>query len=111
MPALTDRVRRIAPEHRSGEQLPLSDAAPDWVAAGTPEPLAARLRATLGEENVALRALDLIRYASDASHYRYIPRAIAIPRDIEEVAAAMALARETSTPLVFRAGGDRKSVV
>jgi D-lactate dehydrogenase len=81
------------------------DRAPEWVADGTPEPLARELRAALGDAGVATRALDLIRYASDASPYRLIPRAVAIPRDITEVAAAMALARRTGTPLVFRAGG------
>ena len=81
------------------------DRAPDWVAAGTPEPLASELMAALGAGGVATRALDLIRYASDASPYRLIPRAIALPRTIEQVASAMALARRTGTPLVFRAGG------
>ncbi len=84
---------------------PAPDAAPDWVAAGTPAPLAAALRGALGEDGAGTRALDLIRYASDASPYRLIPRAVAIPRDLAEVGAVMRVARETGTPLVFRAGG------
>jgi len=88
---------------------PTSDAAPDWVAAGTPEPLASELLALLGPDGAATRALDLIRYASDASPYRSIPRAVAIPRDIDQVAGVLALARRTATPLVFRAGGTSLS--
>src|SRR5258708_11335442 len=100
-------TRRIAPD-RPGEHpvpRPAPDAAPDWVAAGTPAPLAAALTEALGEGGVGTRALDLIRYASDASPYRSIPRAVAIPRDLGEVAAVMGVARRTSTPLLFRAGG------
>ena len=106
MPAAQARLGRIAPEDLGGQASgPAPDRAPDWVAAGTPAPLAAELSAALGAGGVGTRALDLVRYASDASPYRSIPRAIAIPRDIGEVAAAMAVARRTATPLVFRAGG------
>ena len=94
-------VTRIAP----AEAVPATDRAPDWVAGGTPEPLRGELAATLGAERLATRALDLVRYASDASPYRSIPRAVAIPRDIEDVVKLFALARRTCTPLVFRAGG------
>ncbi|HEY0516316.1 MAG TPA: FAD-linked oxidase C-terminal domain-containing protein, partial [Solirubrobacteraceae bacterium] len=86
-------------------EAPASDRAPDWVAAGTPEPLARELAAALGPERVATRALDLIAYASDASPYRSIPRAITRPRNIEEVVRTFEVARRSGTPLVFRAGG------
>ena len=100
-------IERIAPEPPGDWPVPrpAPDAAPDWVAAGTPPELAAALTRALGEGGLAGRASDLIRYASDASCYRSIPRAVAMPRDISEVAAAMAVARESGTPLVFRAGG------
>jgi D-lactate dehydrogenase len=99
--------RRIAPEPPGEHPVPrpAPDAAPDWVAGGTPEPLAAALREALPEDGLGSRALDLIRYASDASPYRMIPKAVAIPRDLGEVAAVMGVARRTATPLVFRAGG------
>ena len=86
-----------------------ADRAPDWVAGGTPEPLRSALVAAVGAEQVASRALDLIRYASDASPYRSIPAAVAVPRGIEDVVELLALARRTSTPLVFRAGGTSLS--
>jgi D-lactate dehydrogenase len=88
---------------------PASDAAPDWVAGGTPQPLAGALIAALGVDGVATRALDLIRYASDASPYRSIPKAVVLPRNVADVVAALAVARRTSTPLVFRAGGTSLS--
>ncbi|MFL5829385.1 MAG: FAD-binding and (Fe-S)-binding domain-containing protein [Solirubrobacteraceae bacterium] len=81
------------------------DRAPDWVAAGTPEPLRSRLIAALGEEQVLSRAIDVVKYASDASPYRLIPRAVAMPHGVEDVVRLMSFARATGTPLVFRAGG------
>jgi D-lactate dehydrogenase len=107
MSAATAAARRIAPEPVTDHPVPrpAPDAAPDWVAAGTPSALADALRAELDESSLGTRALDLIRYASDASPYRMIPQAVAIPRDLSEVAAAMRVARRTRTPLVFRAGG------
>ncbi len=84
---------------------PTADRAPDWVASGTPEPLRSRLIAALGEDQVLHRATDLIRYASDASPYRLIPKAIVRPRDAGDVSALVKTARELNAPLVFRAGG------
>src|SRR5438270_2426885 len=81
------------------------DRAPDWVASGTPEPLRAQLTEALGPDRVLTRALDLVAYASDASPYRLIPQAVAMPRSVEEVGALLRFARHWETPLVFRAGG------
>jgi D-lactate dehydrogenase len=75
------------------------------VAAGTPEPLRAQLVAGLGADRIATRAIDLVRYASDASPYRLIPKAVAVPRDVEDVQRLLGLARRAGEPLVFRAGG------
>ncbi len=82
-----------------------ADRAPDWVAAGTPQPLRSRLQDALGAEQVLTRALDLVKYASDASPYRLIPKAIAMPRDVDDVVRLFEFARSTGTPLTFRAGG------
>ncbi|HUO72095.1 MAG TPA: FAD-binding and (Fe-S)-binding domain-containing protein [Solirubrobacteraceae bacterium] len=92
---------RIAPERPQ----PSGDRAPEWVAAGTPESLRADVIAALGADRVLTRAIDLVKYASDASPYRLIPKAIAMPHDIDDVVGLMAFARRTGTPLVFRAGG------
>ena len=84
---------------------PAPDRAPDWVAAGTPEPLRSRLVAALGADRVLTRALDLIRYASDASPYRLIPQAVAVPRDVQDMASLLRCATELEVPVTFRAGG------
>ena len=84
---------------------PAPDRAPDWVAAGTPEPLRSRLVAALGADRVLTRALDLIRYASDASAYRLIPQAVVVPRDARDMAKLLRCATELGVPVTFRAGG------
>ena len=84
---------------------PAPDRAPDWVAGGTPEPLRSRLVAALGADRVLSRALDLVRYASDASPYRLIPQAVVAPRDVADVTALLRCATELGVPLTFRAGG------
>jgi D-lactate dehydrogenase len=84
---------------------PATDRAPDWVAGGTPEPLCSQLIAALGADRVLTRALDLIRYAGDASPYRLIPRAVVVPQDIGDVVALLACATELGVPITFRAGG------
>jgi D-lactate dehydrogenase len=82
-----------------------ADRAPDWVAAGTPEPLRSDLTRALGADRVLARAIDLVKYASDASPYRVIPQAVVMPRDVADVVRLLAFARRSGIPLVFRAGG------
>ena len=98
-------VTRIAPETAA----PAPDRAPDWVAGGTPAALRRELEAAIGPERVAARALDLVRYASDASPYRSIPQAVAIPGDVQDVVRLLELAHRVRTPIVFRAGGTSLS--
>jgi len=85
---------------------PSPDRAPDWVAGGTPEPLRRDLLALLGEQAVLTRASDLVRYASDASPYRFFPKAVVLARDAADVAKVMRYGRENGVPVVFRAGGS-----
>lgn len=49
----------------------------------------------------AARAL----YATDASNYRHIPIGLVIPRDEEDVIAAVAVCREFKAPILSRGGG------
>jgi FAD/FMN-containing dehydrogenase/Fe-S oxidoreductase len=66
--------------------------------------LAPRLRRTLrGEvrDDREIRAL----YASDASNYRVVPAAVVAPRDLDDLAATVALAAETGVPLTMRGAG------
>ncbi|ASJ70978.1 FAD-binding and (Fe-S)-binding domain-containing protein [Granulosicoccus antarcticus] len=45
------------------------------------------------------------RYATDASIYQMMPAAVAIPRDVEDIRTALALAREFEVPMTPRGGG------
>lgn len=100
MPLLEPKVERIAPNAQ-----PSDDRAPDSLAAGVAEPLATELRGIVGADGLLGRASDLVRYASDASPYRKIPRAVVRPRDVTQVAALMKYCRDRDVPLVFRSGG------
>ena len=84
---------------------PASDRAPDWVADGTPAELRTALISALGEDRLLTRAIDLIKYASDASPYRLIPKAVALPRDLDDAIRLLQWATRSGTPLTFRTGG------
>ena len=101
MPLLEPDVMKISPEASE----PALDRAPDWVAGGTPEPLRSRLTALLGEEKLLGRATDLIRYASDASPYRMVPKAVVMAHSAEDVAKVLEFGRREGIPVTFRSGG------
>lgn len=67
------------------------------------------LRAILGADRVLTRPIDLAAYASDASVYRLVPRAVVRPGSIEEIRALFALCRREKVPLTFRAAGTSLS--
>jgi D-lactate dehydrogenase len=81
------------------------DRAPDSLAGGAAQPLRGELEALLGADRVLGRASDLVRYASDASPYRLLPRAVVMARDAGDVAKTLAYGRAHGVPIVFRAGG------
>jgi D-lactate dehydrogenase len=101
MDLLAPDVSQIAPEATA----PSPDRAPDELAKGTPEPLRSELTKLLGADRVLTRAIDLVRYASDASPYRLLPNAVVMARDTEDVAKVLAYARGSGTPVTLRAGG------
>jgi D-lactate dehydrogenase len=94
-------VQRIAPEATD----PATGPAPEWIAEGTPEPLRTDLESLLGSERVLSRALDLIRYASDASPYRLFPKAIVEARDAGDVAKVFQFGRDQGIPVTLRSAG------
>jgi D-lactate dehydrogenase len=53
--------------------------------------------------------VDLIAFASDASFYRLIPKAVVFPRSTEEVRAIFRVSRELNIPMTFRAAGTSLS--
>ncbi len=81
------------------------DAAPGWVAAGTPVKLRRELTELLGADRLLTRASDIVRYASDASPYRLFPKVVVMARDAGDVAKVLSYGRRTGTPVTFRAGG------
>src|SRR3954467_14989902 len=84
---------------------PADDRVGDEFAASTPEPLREQLIALLGEDRVLHRALDLVRYASDASPYRLIPQVVVMAHDATDVAKVFAFGRREGIPVTLRAGG------
>jgi D-lactate dehydrogenase len=100
--ALLERpISVLAPQ----EEGVATDRAPDWVAAGTAEPLRRELEDLLGTDRVLARASDIVRYASDASPYRLFPRAVVMAHGAEDVAKVLAYGRRAGIPVTFRAGG------
>jgi D-lactate dehydrogenase len=101
MELLAPDVSRIAPEGSEASE----DRAPDELASGTPEPLRSQLIGLLGEDRVLTRVIDLVRYASDASPYRMLPKAVVMARDANDVGKVLAYGRSKGVPVTFRAGG------
>ncbi len=66
--------------------------------------LAERLRRNIAGEVLFDRA-DRGRYATDASIYQIEPLGVIVPRTIDDVAAALAIAREEDIPVLPRGGG------
>ena len=44
-------------------------------------------------------------YATDASNYRQVPIGVVLPRDVDDVVAAMAVCRDHRAPVLARGGG------
>lgn len=96
------RIRRF-------EGPPTSDAVSDSLIDGTPSDLKADLTALLGKENVLHRAIDLVRYASDASPYRLVPQVVVLPRTADDVVKLFRYAARQVGTRLFRAAGTNRS--
>ncbi|WP_175411618.1 FAD-binding and (Fe-S)-binding domain-containing protein, partial [Streptomyces sp. TRM64462] len=92
---------------RAGDprRTPSPDRVPELTAHGTPSPLRDELSAVLGPGKVLSRVADLVRYASDASPYRFVPQVVLLPEDIDDVSAILSFAHGKGRELVFRAAG------
>ncbi|MFE3939230.1 FAD-binding oxidoreductase, partial [Streptomyces goshikiensis] len=84
---------------------PASDRVPERLASGTPRVLREELTALLGAEKVLWKVSDLVRYASDASPYRFVPQVVVIAEDIDDVSAVLSYAHGRGREVVFRAAG------
>ncbi|HMD19140.1 MAG TPA: FAD-binding protein, partial [Alloacidobacterium sp.] len=67
-----------------------------------------RLQATIRGE-VRFDAASRALYAVDASNYRQVPIGLVIPRDADDVKAAIAACREFGAPILARGGGTSLS--
>ena len=75
-----------------------------------PSPVLADLLARITDrERVLTRPIERLAYASDASFYRLIPKAVVLPRSIGEVQSLFQLSHEHRIPLTFRAAGTSLS--
>ena len=66
--------------------------------------LAAALRAQLSGE-VRFDSGSRALYATDGSNYRQVPIGVVLPRDADDVLAALAICRDFSAPVLCRGGG------
>src|SRR5437764_3345367 len=70
--------------------------------------LASRLRQVMRGE-VLFGAFDRGRYSTDASIYQIEPIGVALPKSVEDIEAAIALAREEGFPVIARGGGSSQN--
>ncbi|WP_257304033.1 FAD-binding and (Fe-S)-binding domain-containing protein [Geothrix campi] len=63
----------------------------------------------VGPDRVLDRPVDLIAFASDASFYRLIPKAVVFASSVDDVRALFRLSQELGVPMTFRAAGTSLS--
>ncbi|MFD4942401.1 FAD-binding and (Fe-S)-binding domain-containing protein [Streptomyces sp. NPDC058239] len=102
MPLLEPKPEALRP---GAVRTPSLDRVPDRQAPGTPEPLRGELIDLLGPEKVLWKVSDLVKYASDASPYRFIPQVVVVPEDIDDISAILSYAHGKGREVVFRAAG------
>ncbi|MFD3719152.1 FAD-binding and (Fe-S)-binding domain-containing protein [Streptomyces sp. NPDC058674] len=102
MPMLEPKPGSLRPLGGGG---PAHDRLPEHRAGGTPQPLRAELEDLLGAEKVLWKASDLVRYASDASPYRFVPQVVVVAEDIDDISAVLSYAHGRQREVVFRAAG------
>ncbi|UQW99983.1 FAD-binding and (Fe-S)-binding domain-containing protein [Streptomyces sp. RerS4] len=102
MPLLEPEPGALRPRTPRG---PSPDRVPDRPAAGTPATLRTELAELLGAEKVLWKVSDLVRYATDASPYRFVPQVVVIAEDIDDISAVLSYAHGRQREVVFRAAG------
>src|ERR1022692_3405358 len=75
----------------------------------SPEQLRSLLGQIVDERRVLVRPIDVIAYASDASFYRLIPKAVVQAASEEEVARLFQFSHQLALPITFRAAGTSLS--
>ena len=82
---------------------------PTFTASPTSEKLKEELGRIVAPSRILTRPIDLIAFASDASFYRLIPKAVVLAKGIEEIQALFRFSHEHRIPLTFRAAGTSLS--
>ena len=67
------------------------------------------IRRFLPKERIKARLIDRYAYASDASHFYLVPKAVVQPVSIEEIKKIFEFSHREKIHLVFRAGGTSLS--
>jgi D-lactate dehydrogenase len=75
----------------------------------SPEEVRLALNGFIPSERILIRPIDLIAWASDASLYRLIPKAVIQTKDLDEIRALFAFSQQTRVPMTFRAAGTSLS--
>jgi D-lactate dehydrogenase len=73
------------------------------------EEIKAGLAASIAASRILIRPIELIAYASDASFYRLIPKAVIQAYGVDEIRALFAFSRQHRIPMTFRAAGTSLS--
>ncbi|WP_432104199.1 FAD-binding and (Fe-S)-binding domain-containing protein [Streptomyces sp. bgisy091] len=94
-----DALRATADRSASPDRVPGSKAS------GSPADLRAGLTALLGPQKVLWKVSDLVRYASDASPYRFVPQIVLLPENLDDISAILSYAHGNGRNVVFRAAG------
>ncbi|MFF5973064.1 FAD-binding and (Fe-S)-binding domain-containing protein [Streptomyces sp. NPDC012769] len=81
------------------------DRVPDLQSRGTPKHLREELVALLGPDKVLSTISDLVKYASDASPYRFVPQVVVVAEDVDDVSTVLSYAHGKGREVVFRAAG------
>jgi D-lactate dehydrogenase len=102
-------MRKLLTPHVRAIGRPAGPAQDDAVDPAQVEGTASKLKSDLiqlvGQDQVLHRVSDLVRYASDASPYRYLPQVVVLPRTVDDVRAILAYCTRTRRHATFRAGG------
>jgi len=75
----------------------------------SPQQLSSMLSQILDPKRILMRPIDLIAYASDASFYRLIPKAVVQAASEQEVARLFQFSHDHAIPITFRAAGTSLS--
>jgi D-lactate dehydrogenase len=73
------------------------------------EEIRSALNGLIPSNRVLVRPIDLIAWASDASFYRLIPKAVIQTKTVDEIRALFAFSHQTRIPMTFRSGGTSLS--